>query len=141
MKKWKEKAAALSLTGILLFNPAAALAADDDDTEALEAQLEDLQMRADAQQAETERIQGKIDSVSEQLRVLSMHVSEAEAEYAEVQNADFLHELSSMASLAKRFLDHRRALEMTVEEMVASELEFVAETRARRLKFIRRFLG
>ena len=80
MKKWKEKAAALSLTGILLFNPAAALAADDDDTEALEAQLEELQMRADAQQAETERIQGKIDSVSEQLRVLSMHVSEAEVE-------------------------------------------------------------
>ena len=70
---------------------------------------------------------------------LRQHLSEAE--YAEVQNADFLHELSSMASLAKRFLDHRRALEMTVEEMVASELEFVAETRARRLKFIRRFLG
>ena len=45
-----------------------------------------------------------------------------------------------MASLAKRFLDHRRALEMTVEEMVASEMEFVAETRARRLKYIRRYL-
>ena len=70
---------------------------------------------------------------------LRNHLSEQE--YAEVQSADFLHELSSMVSLAKRFLDHRRALEMTVEEMVASEMEFVAETRTRRLKYIRSYLG
>lgn len=69
---------------------------------------------------------------------LRQHLTEEE--YAQVQQADFLHELSSMASLAKRFLDHRRALEMTVEEMVASEMEFVAETRARRLKYIRKYL-
>lgn len=69
---------------------------------------------------------------------LRQHLSDAE--YAQIQGEDFLHELSSMASLAKRFLDHRRALEMTVEEMVASEMEFVAETRARRLKYIRRYL-
>ena len=109
MKKWKEKAAALSLTGILLFNPAAALAADDDDTEALEAQLEDLQMRADAQQAETERIQGKIDSVSEQLRVLSMHVSEAEAEYAEVQGA--------LEDTEGRIAENQELLEKTQKEL------------------------
>ena len=69
---------------------------------------------------------------------LRQHLTDQE--YSEVQAADFLHELSSMASLAKRFLDHRRALEMTVEEMVASEMEFVAETRARRLKYIRKYL-
>ena len=69
---------------------------------------------------------------------LRQHLTEEE--FAQVQREDFLHELSSMASLAKRFLDHRRALEMTVEEIVASEMEFVAETRARRLKFIRRYL-
>lgn len=61
-------------------------------------------------------------------------------ELAELQKDDFLHELYTMASLAKRFLDHRRALEMTVEEMIASEIEFTAQVRSRRLDAIRKQL-
>ena len=58
MKNLKEKITALFLAGILILTPAAVLAAedDDDDTADLEAQLEELQNKADAQQAETERI-------------------------------------------------------------------------------------
>lgn len=62
-------------------------------------------------------------------------------ELAEFEKNGFLQELYSMGSRAKRFLDHRRALEMTMEEMVASQIEFVAETRARRLTMLRRFFG
>ena len=108
MKRWKERATALSLAGIMLFTPAAAWA-EEDDTEALEAQLEELQIRADAQQAETERIQGKIDSVSEQLRVLSGYVKDAEEEYAEVQGA--------LEDTERRIADNKELLRKTQAEL------------------------
>ena len=108
MKRWKERATALSLAGIMLFTPAA-VRAEDDDTEALEAQLEELQIRADAQQAETERIQGEIDSVSEQLRVLSGYVKDAEEEYAEVQSA--------LEDTERRIADNKELLRKTQAEL------------------------
>ena len=57
------------------------------------------------------------------------------------QARGFLQELYSMGSRSKRFLDHRRALDMTVEEMVASQMEFVEECRSRRLALLRQTLG
>ena len=62
------------------------------------------------------------------------------AELEALSQGGFLREMYGMAALAKRFLDHRRALEMTVEEMLASEIEFVTETRRKRLEAIRRLL-
>ncbi len=56
------------------------------------------------------------------------------------QKNGFLRELYSMVARAKRFLDHRRALEMSVEEMVASQMEFVEECRARRHSVLRQAL-
>ncbi|MCQ2396251.1 MAG: hypothetical protein MJ106_00955 [Lentisphaeria bacterium] len=69
---------------------------------------------------------------------LSTHLTQEE--FAAFEKSGFIHELYSMGSRAKRFLDHRRALEMTVEEMVASQMEFIAETRARRLTMLRRLM-
>ncbi len=62
------------------------------------------------------------------------------AEYEAFAASGFIQELYSMCTRAKRFLDHRRALRMTLEEMVASELEFSAEARTRRLAIIRRLI-
>ena len=70
---------------------------------------------------------------------LNAHLAPAELD--EFRRGGFLQNLYSLGSLAKRFLDHRRALEMSLEEMLASELEFVAEIRARRLQAIRLVLG
>ena len=70
---------------------------------------------------------------------LATHLTPEELEG--FQKTGFLQELYSMGSRAKRFLDHRRALEMSVEEMVASQIEFVAETRIRRLGTLRRVLS
>ena len=58
----------------------------------------------------------------------------------ELRSNGFLRELYTMAALVKRFLDHRRALQMSVEEMVASEIEFSAEVRERRLRIIRQLI-
>ena len=111
MKNLKEKITALFLAGILILTPAAVLAAedDDDDTADLEAQLEELQNKADAQQAETERIQAKVGNVSEQLRVLSGYVSEAEADYAEVQG--------QLDDTESRIADNQELLQKTEKEL------------------------
>ena len=61
-------------------------------------------------------------------------------ELDKVRKNDFLQELYTMAARIKRFLDHRRALQMSVEEMISSEIEFAAELRQRRLKIIRRII-
>ncbi|MFA6928862.1 MAG: hypothetical protein WCT05_00940 [Lentisphaeria bacterium] len=58
----------------------------------------------------------------------------------QVQQHGVLREISGMAAAARHFLDHRRALQNSLEEMVASEMEFVQETRTRRLKVIREML-
>ena len=52
-----------------------------------------------------------------------------------------LRDPSSVASDARRFLTRRRALESTLEELVAAEMEFVQSIRTRRLGLIHRLLG
>ena len=69
---------------------------------------------------------------------LQNHLTSQELEA--FQQNGFLRELYSMVARAKRFLDHRRALEMSVEEMVASQMEFVEECRARRQAVLRQAL-
>ena len=51
-----------------------------------------------------------------------------------------LREISAMAAAARHFLDRRRALQTGIEEMVASEMEFVQEVRTRRLSVVREML-
>lgn len=58
-------------------------------------------------------------------------------DYAAVENLPLLHDLSGLATSARRYLDHRRALNMTVEEMIASEIEFVQDARNRRMTVLR----
>lgn len=68
---------------------------------------------------------------------LKAHLSQEEWEGFQARG--FLQDLYSMASRSKRFLDHRRALDMSIEEMVASQIEFVEECRSRRLAMLRRY--
>ena len=68
MKSVKRKTAAVMLALTFLVQPWAVALADDDETEELEQKLEDLRQQAEAQQEKTDRIQGRIDTVSEQLR-------------------------------------------------------------------------
>ncbi len=57
-----------------------------------------------------------------------------------IQQNGVLREISGMVAAARHFLDHRRALQTSLEEMIASEMEFVQETRTRRLAVIREML-
>ncbi len=58
----------------------------------------------------------------------------------EFQKSGILREISGIISAARQFLDRRRALQTSLEEMLASELEFVQQTRTRRLAIIRGLL-
>ncbi len=58
----------------------------------------------------------------------------------DLQKNGVLREISAMAAAARHFLDRRRALQTSLEEMVASEMEFVQETRTRRLAVVREML-
>lgn len=60
---------------------------------------------------------------------------------AEIRSTGLLHEISGMAAAARFFLDRRRAMHTSLEELLASELEFVHEARMRRLKVIREELN
>ena len=60
---------------------------------------------------------------------------------AEIRSTGLLHEISGMAAAARFFLDRRRAMHTSLEELLASELEFVHEARMRRLKGIREELN
>ena len=55
-------------------------------------------------------------------------------------SSGILREISGIISAARQFLDRRRALQSSLEEMVASELEFVQQVRQRRLALIRNLL-
>jgi chorismate mutase len=57
-----------------------------------------------------------------------------------IQQNGVLREISGMIAAARHFLDHRRALQTSLEEMIASEMEFVREARTRRLAVIREML-
>lgn len=58
----------------------------------------------------------------------------------ELQKEGLLREISAMAAAARQFLDKRRALKNSLEEMVASEMEFIQESRNKRLAVIRKML-
>ncbi len=57
-----------------------------------------------------------------------------------LQQHGILREISGVISGARHFLDRRRALQSSLEEMVASELEFGQHIRQRRLMLIRELL-
>jgi len=61
-------------------------------------------------------------------------------QFDEAGDLSVLRDLTSVAAAARRFLTHRRALETTVEEMVAAELDFGRTIRRRRLVFIHQLL-
>lgn len=56
------------------------------------------------------------------------------------RSSGILREISGIISAARHFLDRRRALQSSLEEMVASELEFVQQVRQRRLALVRTLL-
>jgi hypothetical protein len=61
-------------------------------------------------------------------------------QFESVRGMDVLTELSAMVSDARRYLGRRRALQLSLEELVASEMDFVQGVRRRRLTFIHRRL-
>ena len=65
----------------------------------------------------------------------------SEEDWKDVEQTGVLHDLSAMASAARRYIDHRRALHLTVEEILSSGIEFVQETRTRRMGVIRQLLA
>ena len=78
MRNWRRRALAAALAALLALGPASAFA---DETEELEAQLEDLQRQAAEQQERSEYIESRIGTISEQLRELSESVTTSEKEY------------------------------------------------------------
>ena len=69
MKGWKARAVAVFLALLVCIAPASFALADDAETQELESQLEDLQRQAEKQQEETDRLDARIGTISEQLRV------------------------------------------------------------------------
>jgi len=61
-------------------------------------------------------------------------------QFEEVNRLILLRELAALVSDARRFLARRRALKTTVEEMLASEIEFVQSVCRRRLNLVRQLL-
>jgi hypothetical protein len=64
-----------------------------------------------------------------------------DAHFREAKRSQILPDLSSMAADARRFLTRRRTLEMSLEELVAAEMEFEQSIRGRRLRLIHQLLG
>jgi hypothetical protein len=58
----------------------------------------------------------------------------------EVLELGIVRELASVAADARRFLTERRALENSLEEMVAAQMDFSRSVRRRRLRLIRGML-
>lgn len=61
--------------------------------------------------------------------------------FEDVMGRSILRELAVVAADARRFLTRRRALESSLEELVAAEMEFVQNIRTRRLRLIHTLLG
>jgi hypothetical protein len=61
--------------------------------------------------------------------------------FAEVAPRAILRDLAAVAAEARRFLTRRRALESTLPELVAAEVEFTQGIRLRRLRLIHTLLG
>ena len=71
----------------------------------------------------------------------NLHNLLTEAQFQQVQDLDFLPELSTLASSARRYLNKRDALNQPVEETVATELDFARSVRQRRHDLIRKHLA
>jgi hypothetical protein len=61
--------------------------------------------------------------------------------FEDVRERSILRELAAVAADARRFLSRRRALESSLEELVAAEMEFIQSVRQRRLRLIHTLLG
>ena len=61
--------------------------------------------------------------------------------FEEVSKRTILRDLAAVAAESRRFLDRRRALENSLAELVATEIEFIAGIRGRRLRLIHTLLG
>jgi hypothetical protein len=61
--------------------------------------------------------------------------------FAEVMQRSILRDLAAVAAESRRFLGRRRALESSLPELVAAELEFTQGIRRRRLRLIHTLLG
>jgi hypothetical protein len=59
----------------------------------------------------------------------------------QILNSPVIAELTTLAGDIRKYLSMRRALDHTVEEMAAAEMEFIALVRRRRLAFLCRDLG
>ncbi len=62
-------------------------------------------------------------------------------QFEKVQDLQVLRDLAAVAGDARRFLARRRALDATLEEMVAAEVDYSVSLRRRRLEFIHACLG
>ncbi len=107
MRNWRRRALAAALAALLALGPASAFA---DETEELEAQLEDLQRQAAEQQERSEYIESRIGTISEQLRELSESVNTSEKEYRSIK--------SELDKLDMRILDNQALLESTERELI-----------------------
>jgi hypothetical protein len=61
--------------------------------------------------------------------------------FEEVMRRSILRDLASVAAEARRYLSRRRALESSLPELVATEIEFTQGIRRRRLRLIHTLLG
>jgi hypothetical protein len=61
--------------------------------------------------------------------------------FDEVMQRSILRDLASVAAESRRYLCRRRALENSLPELVAGEMEFIQGIRRRRLRLIRTLLG
>ncbi len=61
-------------------------------------------------------------------------------QFAEIAESNVLRELASVAADARKFLAMRRALELSLEEILAAEFDFCYRIRQRRHRFMRELL-
>lgn len=61
--------------------------------------------------------------------------------FAEVMKRHILRDLAAVAAESRRYLARRRALESSLPELVAAEVEFIQGVRRRRLRLIHTLLG
>jgi len=61
--------------------------------------------------------------------------------FAEVMKRHILRDLAAVAAESRRYLARRRALESSLPELVAAEMEFIQGIRRRRLRLIHTLLG
>lgn len=71
----------------------------------------------------------------------SLRLRLTQEDYERIRQTPMLPEVAATAGDIRRYLERRRAMDLPLEEMLASEMEFVASIRRRRLKFLIRYLG